>query len=327
MMNSTLKALSQPEKQITSPQSELLLSGARDLIAQALEAELQVLLDQYAGYRLPDIRKALVLVISKEPKVRDQSGSVIRFSNNLLPPYIKRARNVEELMPWLYLKYVSTGDYQEALSSLLGAKLAVGDGALGFWKALSKPYPDTRHQRCWIQKTANILNTLSKSAQHKVKTALHEIWISETHDGAYKAFDRALVRFGSKYYGAMERLRKDRDELQAFYDFPADIAVVILGIYFGKQPKPTYRDCVQLNSSAANTLQIYEQPDRMSKSINYQPTSGKEQFWVAKRTADEQWVQLYHAITLFDDLPESAKLGWVSAKNINTLGIVECMTD
>lgn len=98
-------------------------------------------------------------------------------------------------MPWLYLKGVSTGDYQEALSSLLGAKLAVGDGALGFWKALSKPYPDTRHQRCWIQKTVNILNTLSKSAQHKVKTALHEIWISETHDGAYKAFDRALVRF------------------------------------------------------------------------------------------------------------------------------------
>ncbi len=125
-------------------------------------------------------------------------------------------------MPWLYLKGVSTGDYQEALSSLLGAKLAVGDGALGFWKVLSKSYPDTRHQRCWIQKTANILNTLPKSAQPKVKTALHEIWISETHDGAYKAFDRALVRFGSKYYGAMERLRKDRDELQAFYDFPAE---------------------------------------------------------------------------------------------------------
>ena len=74
-------------------------------------------------------------------------------------PYIKRARSVEELMPWLYLKGVSTGDYQEALSSLLGAKLAVGDGALGFWKVLSKSYQATRHQRCWIQKTANILNT------------------------------------------------------------------------------------------------------------------------------------------------------------------------
>ena len=71
-------------------------------------------------------------------------------------------------------------------------------------------------------------------------------------------------------------------------------------------------DCVEFSSSPANTLQVYDQPDRASKSINYQPTSGKEQFWVAKRTADEQWVQLYHAITLFDDLPESAKLGWVS---------------
>ncbi|MEX9902886.1 hypothetical protein [Providencia stuartii] len=108
--------------------------------------------------------------------------------------------------------------------------------------------------------------------------------------------------------------------------FVGIIAVVTLGIYYGKQTKPTYRDCVELSSSPANRLQIYEQPDRTSKSINYQPTSGKEQFWVAKRTADEQWVQLYHAITLFDDLPESAKLGWVSAKNINTLGIVECMT-
>ncbi|EMB3082818.1 MULTISPECIES: hypothetical protein [Providencia] len=108
--------------------------------------------------------------------------------------------------------------------------------------------------------------------------------------------------------------------------FVGIIAIVTLGIYFGKQPKPTYRDCVEFSSSPANTLQIYDQPDRGSKSINYQPTSGKEQFWVAKRTVDEQWVQLYHAITLFDDLPESAKLGWVSAKNINTLGIVECMT-
>ncbi|HEM8140693.1 TPA: hypothetical protein U2M34_003636 [Providencia rettgeri] len=108
--------------------------------------------------------------------------------------------------------------------------------------------------------------------------------------------------------------------------FVGIIAVVTLGIYFGKQPKPTYRDCVEFSSSPANTLQVYDQPDRASKSINYQPTSGKEQFWVSKRTADEQWVQLYHAITLFDDLPESAKLGWVSPKNINTLGIFECMT-
>ncbi|MGJ7218641.1 hypothetical protein [Providencia rustigianii] len=107
--------------------------------------------------------------------------------------------------------------------------------------------------------------------------------------------------------------------------FVGIIAVVTLRIYYGEQTKPTYRDCVELNSSPANTLQIYEQPDRTSKSISYQPTSGKERFWVAERTADEQWAQLYYAITLFDDLPESAKLGWVSTTNINTLGIFECV--
>ncbi|WP_272571368.1 hypothetical protein [Providencia sp. PROV254] len=107
--------------------------------------------------------------------------------------------------------------------------------------------------------------------------------------------------------------------------FVGIIAVVTLGIYYGKQPKPTYRDCVELNSSAANTLQIYDQPDRASKSISYQLSSEKERFWITERTADKQWVQLYHAITLFDDLPESAKLGWVSTTNINTLGIFECV--
>jgi transposase-like protein len=101
-------------------------------------------------------------------------------------------------------------------------KLAVGDGALGFWKALAKCYPDTRHQRCWVHKTANIMSALPKSVQPKVKAALHDIWMAETQDDAHKAFDRALVRFEPKYPGAMERLRKDREELLAFYDFPAE---------------------------------------------------------------------------------------------------------
>jgi transposase-like protein len=92
-------------------------------------------------------------------------------------------------------------------------KLAIGDCALGFWKALAKCYPDTRHQRCWVHKTANIMSALPKSVQPKVKAALHDIWMAETQDDAHKALDRALVRFESKYPGAMERLRKDRDEL------------------------------------------------------------------------------------------------------------------
>ena len=335
MTQSTLRALSQPEEQVTDPLTELLRSGARELIAQAVEAELQVLLEQHAEHRLPDGRKAVVRngylpertvqtgignVEIKVPKVRDRSGSGVRFNSALLPPYLKRARSVEELLPWLYLKGVSTGDYQDALAALLGdqakglsantisrlkqhwiddhrrwgqrdlsqkryvywwadgvysnvrmddrlcllviigvtehgrkelvavedgyreseaswsellsglrarglttsPKLAIGDGALGFWKALAKCYPDTRHQRCWVHKTANILSALPKSVQPKVKAALHEIWMAETRADAHKAFDRTLVRFESKYPGAMERLRKDREELLAFYDFPAE---------------------------------------------------------------------------------------------------------
>ena len=335
MAQSTLRALSQPEEQVTDPLTELLRSGARELIAQAVEAELQVLLEQHAEHRLPDGRKAVVRngylpertvqtgignVEIKVPKVRDRSGSGVRFNSALLPPYLKRARSVEELLPWLYLKGVSTGDYQNALAALLGdqakglsantisrlkqhwiddhrrwcqrdlsqkryvywwadgvysnvrmedrlcllviigvtehgrkelvavedgyreseaswsellsglrarglttsPKLAIGDGALGFWKALARCYPDTRHQRCWVHKTANILTAVPKSVQPKVKAALHEIWMAETQDEAHKAFDRALVRFESKYPGAMERLRKDREELLAFYDFPAE---------------------------------------------------------------------------------------------------------
>lgn len=335
MTQSTLRALSQPEEQVTDPLTELLRSGARELIAQAVEAELQVLLEQHAEHRLPDGRKAVVRngylpertvqtgignVEIKVPKVRDRSGSGVRFNSALLPPYLKRARSVEELLPWLYLKGVSTGDYQDALAALLGdqakglstntisrlkqhwiddhrrwcqrdlsqkryvywwadgvysnvrmedrlcllviigvtehgrkelvavedgyreseaswlelllglrergltisPKLAIGDGALGFWKALARCYPDTRHQRCWVHKTANILTAVPKSVQPKVKAALHEIWMAETQDEAHKAFDRALVRFESKYPGAMERLRKDREELLAFYDFPAE---------------------------------------------------------------------------------------------------------
>ena len=288
MTKSTLRALSQPEEQVTDPLTELLRNGARELIAQAVEAELQVLLEQHAEHRLPDGRKAVVRngylpertvqtgigdVEIKVPKVRDRSGSGVRFNSTLLPPYLKRARSIEELLPWLYLKGVSTGDYQDALSALLGdqakglsantisrlkqhwidehrswcqrdlsqkryvywwadgiysnvrmdnrlcllviigvtehghkelvavedgfresedswselllglrerglttsPKLAVGDGALGFWKALAKCYPDTRHQRCWVHKTANIMSALPKSVQPKVKAALHDL--------------------------------------------------------------------------------------------------------------------------------------------------------
>lgn len=100
-------------------------------------------------------------------------------------------------------------------------KLAVGDEALGFWKALSKVYPETIHRRCWVHKTANVLNKLPKVVQPKVKQELHEIWMAPTKKDAYKAFGIALKTYSSKYPKAMECLSKNKDEMLAFYDFPA----------------------------------------------------------------------------------------------------------
>jgi transposase-like protein len=335
MTDSTLRALSQPEPLIADPLHELLRQGARDLIAQAVEAELATFLAQYADQQLDDGRQAVVRngylpertvqtgvgdVSVQVPKVRDRSGAGVRFNSNLLPPYLKRARSIEELIPWLYLKGISTGDYQEALAALLGdqakglsantvsrlkkqwedehadwrqrdladrryaywwtdgvysnvrmddrlcllviigvteqgrkelvavedgfresaaswetlltglrerglttaPRLAIGDGAMGFWTALSKVYPETDHQRCWVHKTANVLNKLPKSVQPKVKADLHDIWMAETRDEAHKAFDRTLRRFEAKYPKAMACLAKDREELLAFYDYPAE---------------------------------------------------------------------------------------------------------
>ncbi len=335
MRNCNLKEVPSPVQKITDPLTELLRNGARDLIRQAVEAELDVMLSEYANLKLADGRQAVVRngylpertiqtgigdVAVKVPKVRDRSGSGIHFTSHLLPPYLRRTKSIEELIPWLYLKGLSTGDYSEALGSLLGEdakglsantvsrlksqwldehqnwqqqdlsqkryvywwadgiysqvrmddrlcllviigvtehgqkelvavsdgfressaswqelltslrqrglahspKLAAGDGALGFWNALSKVYPDTRHQRCWVHKTANILNKLPKSMQPKVKAALHEIWMASTRKDAYKAFDNTLEIFSAKYPKAMECLNKDREELLAFYDFPAE---------------------------------------------------------------------------------------------------------
>ena len=315
--------------------TELLRAGAKKLIAEAVEAELQEFLAQFADYRtqaghrqvirngyLPEreIQTGIGSVKVKVPKVRDKSGQGTKFNSMLVPPYLRKTKNVEEFLPWLYLKGVSTGDFQETLQVLLGDSaqglssstisrckqnweqehrawnrrnlenkhyvyiwadgvyfnvrsddvrqcilaiigvteqgrkefvaiedgfreseqswselllrlksqglkqspaLAIGDGALGFWKALSKVYPKTRHQRCWVHKTANVLNKLPKSVQPKVKEALHEIWMAPTKEEAWKAFDTAILAYSSKYPKAMECLEKDREQLLTFYDFPA----------------------------------------------------------------------------------------------------------
>lgn len=315
--------------------TEMLRAGARRLIAEAVEAELSEFLaglqerEDSCGRRsvvrngyLPEreIQTGIGAVSVKVPKVRDRNGTGIQFRSQLLPPYLRRTKSLEELIPWLYLKGISTGDFQEALTALLGArakglsagtisrlkaqwteeharwsqrslqtrryvylwadgvyfniradeakqcilvivgvdeqghkeflaiedgyreseqswlelltglkarglqhgpKLAVGDGALGFWKALAKVYGETRHQRCWVHKTANVLNKLPKSQQKKAKSRLHEIWMAATRQEAHSAFDAFLSAYEGKYPKAAECLQKDRDALLAFYDFPA----------------------------------------------------------------------------------------------------------
>lgn len=307
MKDCNLKEVSTPVEKIADPLTELLRSGARDLIRQAVEAELGAMLSEYEDLKLIDGRPAIVRngylpertiqtgigdVTVKVHKVRDRSGSGIHFQSHLLPPYLRRTKSIEELIPWLYLKGLSTGDYSEALSSLLGEhakglsattvsrlksqwlyehqnwqrqdlsqkryvywwadgiysqvrmddrlcllviigvteygqkelvavmdgyressasweelltslrqrglshspKLAAGDGALGFWNAISKVYPDTRHQRCWVHKTANVLNKLPRSVQPKVKAALREIWMASTRKDAHKGVMGVMER-------------------------------------------------------------------------------------------------------------------------------------
>ncbi len=335
MAKSNVFDLKKRDESSTDLLTELLRSGARQLIAEAVEAELQGFLAQYSelkdkngrrqivrnGY-LPEreIQTGIGKVEVKVPKVRDKSCQGIKFNSLLLPPYLRKTKSVEDVLPWLYLKGISTGDFQEALQTLLGVdatglssstisrckrvweeeyktwqqrrfsgkryvyiwadgiyfnirsddarqcilviigvtdqghkeliaiedgyresekswselllrtklqgleaapKLAIGDGALGFWKALSQVYPETKHQRCWVHKTANVLNKLPKSVQPKVKQALHEIWMAPTKESAYNAFDRAVKIYSDKYPKAMQCLEKDRNQMLAFYDFPA----------------------------------------------------------------------------------------------------------
>lgn len=335
MNNSKILELKKPAEISADPLTELLRNGARKLITEAVEAELQELLAQYEKFRneqgrhlvvrngyLPEreIQTGIGLVKVKVPKIRDTSSSGIKFNSALLPPYLRKTKSVEEVLPWLYLKGISTGDFQEALQALLGVnakglsastisrckclweqeheewnrrnlqknryvyfwadgvyfnirsddarqcilvivgvtdqgrkefvaiedgyreseqswtelllrlraqglkqgpKLAIGDGALGFWKAMDKVYPDARHQRCWVHKTANVLNKLPKIVQPKVKESLHQIWLAPTKEDASKAFSAAISIYSDKYPKAMQCLLKDKDQMLAFYDFPA----------------------------------------------------------------------------------------------------------
>ena len=326
----------------TSPLDELVRHGAQQMLQTAIETEVNEFLAQHADRR--DARGNRLVVRSgyqrsreiltgagrlkvEQPRARDNSSKKkdrVHFTSSILPPYLRRSKSIDELIPWLYLKGISTGDFREALQALLGEdaralsanvvvrltqqwgqeydewsrrdlsekqyayvwadgihvnvrleneanqrqcllvlmgatadgqkeliavvdgyresqqswyellvdlknrglslapKLAVGDGALGFWAALRKVFGETREQRCWVHKTANVLNNMPKSVQPKAKADLHEIWMAETREMANKAFDHFLEKYSAKYEAACACLTKDRDVLLAFYDFPAE---------------------------------------------------------------------------------------------------------
>lgn len=318
--------------------SDILREGAQRLLSQAIEAEVAAWIEQRAdlvnqrGHRqvvrnghLParTIMTQVGEMTVKQPRVRDRrsAGEAEKFTSAILPPYLRKSRAIEELIPWLYLKGISTGDFGEALQALVGAdaaglsastitrlieswqeeheawskrslagmqyvyiwadgvhfnirleedrqcilvlmgatpegkkeliavldghreseqswktllldvksrgltvdpKLAIGDGALGFWKALPQVFPTTRTQRCWVHKTANVLDKMPKRVQPRAKSMLHEIYMAQTKRDAEKAFDLFIATYEAKYPSATTCLAKDREQLLTFYDFPAE---------------------------------------------------------------------------------------------------------
>jgi transposase-like protein len=317
--------------------TDVLRQGATQLLAQAVQAEVAAYLDAHcqrrdeAGRRqvvrngsLPQrtILTGLGPIEVKQPRVQDRRPPHQRekFTSAILPPYLRKTKSIEELIPWLYLKGVSTGDFSEALAAILGPQakglsattvtrlkaiwqqeyeawgrrslagkryvyvwadgvhfnirleedrqcilvlmgatadgqkeliavsdgyreseqswkallldcqargmmqaptLAVGDGALGFWKAVRQVFPTTKEQRCWVHKTANVLDKLPKGQQPKAKAMLHDVWQAGTKAEAEKAFDLFVATYEAKYAKATSCLAKDREELLVFYDFPA----------------------------------------------------------------------------------------------------------
>lgn len=342
MKEDTVVRLPRPGASLTDdPLLEVLRSGARRMLQQVVEAEVEAFLaahaeleDEHGRRRLVrnghaperEIQTGIGPIGVRRPKLRDRGdgtdGERIRFSSKVLPPFLRRTRNVGELLPWLYLKGISTGQFEEALAALLGPdapglsastvrrlvadcwqehehwqrrdlsarryvyvwadgvyftprldhdrqcilvligadadgrkellaiedgyrestqswrelllrlreenglaiapELATGDGALGFWKALHEVWPTTRQQRCWVHKTANVLNALPKSVHGKAKKDLHAIYEAESRAEAEAAFDRFTGKYGAKYDKAATCLAKDRPALLAFYDFPAE---------------------------------------------------------------------------------------------------------
>ncbi|ETX10985.1 transposase [Roseivivax halodurans JCM 10272] len=338
--DTTITPFHQPGS-VIDPLTEIARDGARQMLAAALKAEAASFVAQFAEERLPDGRQRVVHhgtgpersiqtgigpIPVQRQKIRDRSADVpaeskIRFSSRILPKWARRSPSLDALLPVLYLRGVSTGDFQEALSALVGPEApnlspgaisrltgewqgehdrwqrrdlsarryvyvwadgvylqarmepqaecmlvmigatpegrkelvgfqvgvresaqswrellvdlrsrglsvppdaAVGDGALGFWKAMEEVFPSTRHQRCWTHKVSNVLNKVPKSMHPAVKADLREIWQAETRGVAETALDTFTDKYGAKYHKAVICLANDREALLTFYDFPAD---------------------------------------------------------------------------------------------------------
>src|SRR6187399_3472864 len=337
--DTTVIAFRQPEA-INDALTEVAREGARRMLAQVLIAEADSFVALWRDLKLPDGRDRVVRhghgphraiqagvgpVEVRRAKVRDR-GDVgveekIRFTSSILPKWARRTKSLDALLPVLYLRGVSTGDFQEVLTALLGKDapnlspavitrltadwqadydawqkrdlsarryvyvwadgvylqarmednaecmlvligatpegkkelvgfqtgvgesaqswrellvdikrrgleitpdLAVGDGALGFWKAIEEVFPGTRHQRCWVHKTANVLNKVALSVQVNMKADLREVYSAPTRAAAEAAIDGFADKYGAKYDKAVACLTKDREALLAFFDFPAE---------------------------------------------------------------------------------------------------------
>jgi putative transposase len=338
MRESSERIVSLPAANSRDVLTSILREGAQRLLAAAVEAEAAEWIEAHRhvhdehGHRqvvrnghLPQrtLLTGLGPLEVRQPRVLDRrpAGEGERFSSKILPPYLRKTKSIEELIPWLYLKGISTGDFSEALAALVGPeakglsastitrlkevwqvefqewnqrslkgkeyvyvwadgvhfnirleedrqcilvlmgatadghkeliaiadgyreseqswkgllldvqarglvidpKLATGDGALGFWKALGQVFPTCREQRCWVHKTANVLDKLPKRLQMEAKNKLHQIWMAETRADAERAFDLFVQTYQAKYSKATDCLAKDRSVLLTFYDFPAE---------------------------------------------------------------------------------------------------------
>lgn len=318
----------------------ILRQGARRLLAQSIEAEANDYIDRFRncrdeqGHRLVvrngykptrTIQTGLGDIPVRQPRIhdrrRDVEGNKLNFESMIIPPYLRRTKSIDDMIPWLYLKGISTGDFPEALQALLGPgasglsvativrlksvwekeyqawtqrslvgkryvyfwvdgvhfkirlegerqcllvimgatvdghkelvavedgfresknswqdvlrdlkkrglvhapKLAIGDGGLGFWAALAEEFDQTTAQRCWVHKSANVLNYMPKKVQPQAKAQLHAIWMAETKVLAEQAFDTFIATYETKYKKAVACLLRDRGPLLAFYDFPAE---------------------------------------------------------------------------------------------------------